>query len=95
MQRAFTELRIELIDQIEVPGRIVIVFWQRGRHVGPLETPLGVISATGREIEIRVIDVLSLTDGRVSAVQVAPDNLALAMQLGVVELKPAVQAGPV
>ena len=62
------------------------MFWQRGRHVGPLETPLGEIGATGREVEIRVIDVLTVTGGRISAVQVVPDNLALAMQLGAVQL---------
>ena len=86
LQRALADLRIELIDQIEAPGRVVIVFWQRGRHVGPLETPLGEISPTGREIEVRVIDVLSITDGRISAIQVVPDNLRLAIQLGAVQL---------
>ena len=35
---------------------------------------------------MRVIDVLSITDGRISAIQVVPDNLALAMQLGAVQL---------
>jgi hypothetical protein len=85
-QRAFADLRIELIDQIEAPGRVVVAFWQRGRHVGPLATPLGVIAPTGREVEARVIDVLSLTDDRISAIQVVPDNLGLAMQLGAVQL---------
>jgi hypothetical protein len=85
LQRAFADLRIELIEQIEAPGRLVIVFWQRGRHVGPLETLLGEINPTGREVEIRVIDVLSITEGRISAIQVVPDNLALAMQLGAVQ----------
>jgi ketosteroid isomerase-like protein len=79
------DLRVELIEQVEAPGRVVIAFWQRGRHVGPLSTPLGEIAATGREIEIRVIDVLSITDGRISAVQVVPDNLTLVMQLGAVQ----------
>jgi SnoaL-like polyketide cyclase len=81
IQRAFADLRIELIEQVEAPGRSVIVFWQRGRHVGPLETPLGVVEATGRDVQIRVIDVLSISDGRISAIQVVPDNLALGMQL--------------
>jgi predicted ester cyclase len=85
VQRALADLRLELIEQIETPQRIAIVFWQRGRHVGPLETPLGEISPTGRDVEIRVIDVLTVTDGRVSAVHVAPDNLSLVLQLGVVE----------
>lgn len=85
LQRAFADLRIELIEQIEAPGRVVIVFWQRGRHVGPLDTPLGEISPTGRDVEVRVIDVLSITDGHISAIQVIPDNLGLAMQLGAVQ----------
>ena len=85
-QRAFADLRIELIDQIEAPGRVVVAFWQRGRHVGPLETPLGVIAPTGREVEVRVIDVLSIADDRISAIQVVPDNLGLAMQLRAVQL---------
>ena len=86
LQRAFADLRMELIEQVEAPGRMVIAFWQRGRHIGPLETPLGEISPTGREFAIRVIDVLSLTGGRISAIQVVPDNLGLVMQLGAVQL---------
>jgi hypothetical protein len=35
---------------------------------------------------VRVIDVLSITDGRISGIQVVPDNLGLAMQLGAVRL---------
>jgi hypothetical protein len=30
--------------------------------------------------------VLSITDGRISSIQVVPDNLGLAMQLGAVRL---------
>lgn len=41
LQGALSDLRIELIEEIETPDRLVIVFWQRGRHVGTLETPLG------------------------------------------------------
>jgi ketosteroid isomerase-like protein len=43
---------------------------------------VGVIAATGRDVQIRVIDVLALTDGRISAIHVVADNLALGMQLG-------------
>ncbi|HEX2384478.1 MAG TPA: ester cyclase [Acidimicrobiales bacterium] len=86
IQRAFAGLQLELVDEVETPERIVIVFLQRGRHVGPLETPLGVVAPTGREIEVRVIDVLSVKDDRITAIQVVPDNLGLAMQLGAVQL---------
>jgi SnoaL-like polyketide cyclase len=86
LQGAVADLRLELIDQVEAPGRVVIAFWQRGRHVGPLESPLGVIPATGREFETRAIDVLTITDGRISAIQVVPDSLGQLIQLGAVRL---------
>jgi predicted ester cyclase len=84
LQRAFADLSMEMIDEVEAPGRLVIIFWQRGRHVGTLALPLGEIPPTGRRIEVRTIDVLSISEGRISAIQVVPDNLGLAMQLGAV-----------
>jgi predicted ester cyclase len=88
LQRAFADLSVEVIDEVEAPGRLVIVFWQRGRHVGPLTLPLGEIPPTGRQVEVRTIDVLSISGDRISAVQFVPDNLGLAMQLGAVALVP-------
>jgi predicted ester cyclase len=84
LQRAFADLSVEVIDEVEAPGRLVVVFWQRGRHVGPLVLPFGEIQPTGRHVEVRTIDVLSLSGDRINAVQVVPDNLGLAMQLGAV-----------
>jgi predicted ester cyclase len=86
LQRAFADLSVEIIDEVEAPNRLVVVFWQRGRHVGPLVLPLGEIAPTGRHVEVRTIDVLSISADRISAVQVVPDNLGLAMQLGAVAL---------
>jgi ketosteroid isomerase-like protein len=82
LQRAFAELKLELIERIETPSHLVIVFWQRGRHIGTLETPIGAIEATGREMQIQTIDVLTLRDRRIAEVRVVADNLALALQLG-------------
>jgi hypothetical protein len=52
----------------------------------PARPPLGEIAPTGRHVEVRTIDVLSISADRISAVQVVPDNLGLAMQLGAVAL---------
>jgi hypothetical protein len=65
------------------------VFLQPGRHVGPLALALGEIPPTGRQVEVRTIDVLSMLDNHISAVDVVADNLGLAMQLGAVALTPA------
>jgi hypothetical protein len=59
----------------------------RGRHVGPFRSPLGVVTPTQREIEVRTIDVLAVTAGIVSAIWVVADDLGLLRQLGAV--KPA------
>jgi ketosteroid isomerase-like protein len=86
LQRAFADLSMEIIDELEAPDRLVVVFVMRGRHVGPLDLPVGKVPPTGRSVEVRTIDVLSIRDGRITAVQVVPDNLGLAMQLGAVAL---------
>jgi ketosteroid isomerase-like protein len=86
LQRAFRDLQIEPIEQVESGDRFVLAFLQRGRHAGPFETPLGSIAPTGRTFEIRVIDVLTISDGRITAIEVVPDNLSLMMQLGAVRL---------
>ena len=86
MQGAFSDLEIEPIEQIESADRVVLVFFQRGRHVGPLKTPLGSVKPSDRTFEIRVIDVLTIKEGRISAIEVIPDQLALMMQLNAVRL---------
>ena len=40
----------------------------------------------GVDLEVRTIDVLSISADRITAVQVVPDNLGLALQLGAVAL---------
>ena len=67
---------------MEAPGRLVIAFRMRGVHVGPL----GIVAATGRAFEIRVIDVLTLAGGRVSAITMVADELTQLRALGAITL---------
>jgi hypothetical protein len=86
MQTAYHDLRHELIERVDAPGVLVIAFRLRGVHAGPLTTPLGVVPATGRGFEVRVIDVLTLTGARISAVTMVADELAQLVALGAVAL---------
>jgi ketosteroid isomerase-like protein len=86
IQRALTDLSVEILEEMETSDRVAVAFLQRGRHVGTLALPLGEVPPTGREVQVRTIDVLTIDDGRISAIQVVPDNLGLAMQLGAVGL---------
>jgi hypothetical protein len=64
----------------------VIAFLLRGRHTGPFVSPLGTVEPTHREIEVRTIDVLTITDGKISALWVVSDDLGLLRQLDAAQL---------
>jgi hypothetical protein len=85
-QRAFEGLEMELIDELHAPGKIVVVFRQRGRHTGPLPTPLGEVAPTGRDVDRQIIDVLTIKGGLVVDVRVVSDDLGLLVRLGAVTL---------
>jgi ketosteroid isomerase-like protein len=86
MQRAYSGLRHELVERVDAPGRLVIAFRLRGTHTGPLATPFGELAATGRPFEVRVIDILTLTEGRISAVTMVADELGQLAGLGALRL---------
>ncbi len=89
LQAAFGDLQVTIDRQVEAPGTSVIGFRMHGRHVGPLQTPLGVVPATGREVEVRTIDILTVRDNVVTEVFVVGDELGRLVQLGALAL-----AGP-
>jgi predicted ester cyclase len=86
LQRGFAGLTTEILDQVETPDRLVIAFYMRGRHVGPLLTPIGTVAPTGRTVEIRTIDVLTIADGVITALWVVSDELGMLTQLDAVQL---------
>ena len=61
---------------------LAVAFVMHGRHTGPYETALGTIPPTGSDVQIRTIDVLTITDGKISAVWVNADDLGTLLQLG-------------
>ena len=86
LQQAFDELGMHILDTVETSNRVVIAFLMRGRHVGPFNSPLGTVAPTQRDIEVRTIDVLVITEGLVSAIWVVSDDLGLLRQLDAAKL---------
>jgi len=41
LQQAFDGLEMQVLDTVEAPGRFVVAFLMRGRHIGPFRSPLG------------------------------------------------------
>jgi hypothetical protein len=84
LQGAFSGLSMQVVDRAETPDRLMIAFFMHGRHVGSYPSPLGDVPPSGRDIRVRTIDVLTRTDGLISAIWVAADDLGLLTQLDAV-----------
>lgn len=70
-------------DNVSVSGNTVTleITW-RGTHNGPLQTPGGALSPSGRKMEIRACQVVEVADGKVQAVRHYFDMATLLQQLG-------------
>ncbi|WP_344503068.1 ester cyclase [Dactylosporangium maewongense] len=84
LQAAFADRRTELVHRVETAGRLVIGFFMHVRHVGPYDTPLGRVEATGRQLKIRVTDILTVEDGKITEIWVMSDEVDVMRQLGVI-----------
>ena len=84
LQSALTDLKADILQVVEGDRSLAVAFVMRGRHTGDYPGPFGVIPATGREVAIRTIDVLTLTGGKISRIWVNADDLGLLRQLGTI-----------
>jgi predicted ester cyclase len=82
LQAALAGLSAEVLQVIESDDAVAVAFVMRGRHTGPYPGPTGPIEATGAEVAVRTIDVLTLTDGKISRIWVNADDLGLLRHLG-------------
>jgi steroid delta-isomerase-like uncharacterized protein len=77
---AFPDFRATILDQIAEGDRVVTRKVFHGTHLGELQG----IPATGREVEIHVIDIVRVADGRIVEHWNVVDRLGLMQQLGAV-----------
>jgi predicted ester cyclase len=82
LQSAFAERRTEVVHRIETADRLVIGFYMHVLHIGPYDTALGRVEATGRRLRIRVNDILTIRHGLIADIWVMSDEADLLRQLG-------------
>ena len=75
LQGALSDLRHELLADVDSGDRCAFAFRLSGRHTGPLDTPLGPLAATGRELMVAGMDIFVLRDGRIAEVWAVADML--------------------
>ena len=84
---AFPDFRATILDQVCDGDKVVTRKVFTGTHHGAFQG----IEATGREVEIGVIDIVRVADGRIVEHWNCVDRLGLLAQLGAL---PAAAAGP-
>ena len=75
LQGALERPEREVLAVADAGESVAVAFRLAGRHIGPLDTPAGRLPAPGRWVDVRIIDVLTLSEGRVSAIRMVADWL--------------------
>jgi predicted ester cyclase len=86
VQGAFAGVERQVVSVVDAGDRVVVAFRMGGRHVGPLQTSAGPLPATGRRVELRVVDVLTLAGGRITGIFMVADELGALAAVDAVRL---------
>jgi len=78
MLTAFPDVRFTIVDQVAEGDKVATIKTARGTHLGEF---MGV-GPTGREIELPVIDVFRVAEGKLVEHWGAWDNLRFLQQIG-------------
>jgi hypothetical protein len=76
-----------VLDSFGAHDKVALAFRMRGRQVGPMSTALGPLPPDGRPLDVRVIDLLTLVEGRVSEIWMVADELGVLVSRGAVSWK--------
>ncbi len=74
---ALEDRRTEVLSVVADGDRTAVAFRLHGRHVGPLDTPLGPAPGTGADVTVQVIDVLTVENGLITEIWMVGDYLGL------------------
>jgi predicted ester cyclase len=86
LRASFTDLRREILDVCESGDKVAVAFRMSGRQTGVLTTGAGPLAPTGQEITLRIIDILTLTDGRISSLWMVADEMGALAAIDAVRL---------
>jgi predicted ester cyclase len=81
-----SDLEWVILDVCEQPTergvKVAVAFRMSGQQTGPMATAAGVLPATGREIRLRVIDILTVEDGLITSLWMTADELGALAAVG-------------
>jgi steroid delta-isomerase-like uncharacterized protein len=80
---AVPDANIRAVRTFEAGDTIVTEGSYAGTHTGDLVSPAGTIPATGRAFSFPFVDIMQVTDGKVTAHRIYWDMMGFMAQLGV------------
>jgi hypothetical protein len=86
MQGALEEPEREVLAVVDAGDAVAVAFRLSGRQIGPLDTSAGRLPATGRRIDLHIIDILGLTAGRIGEIRMVADWLAALVPVGAIRV---------
>jgi ketosteroid isomerase-like protein len=86
LQSALERPEREVLAVADAGNSVAVAFRLAGRQVGPLDTPAGRLPATGLWVDVRIIDVLTLTDGRITEIRMVADWLPALVSAGALRI---------
>jgi len=94
MQAALERPEREVLGVVDAGTSVAVAFRFAGRHVGPLDTPAGRVPASGKQLDLRIIDILTLTEGRISSIWMVAAWLAALAAVDAVHVQAAADGLP-
>ncbi len=82
-KQAFPDMKLKHENIVSNGNKVAVEMTATGTHTGPLQTPAGVIPATGKEIELKVSEFFEWENGKFTKITNYQDAGSLMRQIGV------------
>jgi predicted ester cyclase len=80
LNEAFSDSETELLDVLSEGTKVAFAFRRTATHVGAWATPSGEVPPTGQRVTLMGMDILTVEDGRVTAIWVLADDLQVLLR---------------
>lgn len=77
INEAFSDQQSEILDVVAARSKLAVAFRRHATHTGTWSSPLGDLPATHERVTIMGLDIFTITDGRITAIRVLGDDLAV------------------
>jgi ketosteroid isomerase-like protein len=78
----FPDVSVELLNVVSAGDWAIAEAVGRGTHSGPMQTPMGEVAPTGKEMELHFCSIIRVKDGKIAETRDYYDAMTIVSQLG-------------